>query len=136
MKRYLLAVASLTFGLLMAVMPAIAHHSFAAEYDRTKPIKFTGKITKVEWMNPHIYFYIDVKDDASGKVTNWACEGGAPNGLYRQGWRKDSLKVGDTVSIDGWRAKDGSNLMNAGSVVLGDGKKLFSGSADDAPAAK
>jgi len=136
MKRYLLSTASLTFGLLMAVMPAIAHHSFAAEYDRTKPIKFTGKITKVEWMNPHIYFYIDVKDDSSGKITNWACEGGAPNGLYRQGWRKDSLKVGDTVTIDGWRAKDGSNLMNAGSVILADGKKVFSGSADDAPAAK
>jgi uncharacterized protein DUF6152 len=136
MKRYFLAAASLTFGLLMAVMPAVAHHSFAAEYDRSKPIKFTGKVTKVEWMNPHIYFYIDVKDEPSGKVTNWACEGGAPNGLYRQGWRKDSLKVGDTVSIDGWRAKDGSNLMNAGSVLLADGKKLFSGSADDAPATK
>jgi hypothetical protein len=76
----------------MAAAPALAHHSFAAEYDRTKPIKFTGKVTKVEWMNPHIYFYVDVKDEATGKVINYACEGGAPNGLYRNGWRKDSFE--------------------------------------------
>src|SRR5262245_15609000 len=137
MRRHLLAVMSLGFGLLIAAAPLIAHHSFAAEYDRTKPIKFSGKVTKVEWMNPHIYFYVDVKDDATGKITNWACEGGAPNGLYRNGWRKESLKAGDTVSVDGWRAKDGSNLMNAGSVILPDGKKVFAGSADDAgPAAR
>ena len=137
MRRYLLSITCLAFGLLMAAAPAIAHHSFAAEYDRSKPIKFTGKVTKVEWMNPHIYFYVDVKDDATGKVTSWAIEGGAPNGLYRNGWRKDSLKAGDTVSVDGWRAKDGSNLMNAGSVVLPDGKKVFAGSADDGgPATK
>jgi hypothetical protein len=131
MRRHLLTVTSLGFGLLIGVAPALAHHSFAAEYDRTKPIKFTGKVTKVEWMNPHIYFYVDVKDEASGKVTNWACEGAAPNGLYRNGWRKDSLKSGDMVSVEGWRAKDGSNLMNAGTVILPDGKKVFAGSADD-----
>jgi len=131
MRRLLLAVTGLGFGLLMVVAPAVAHHSFAAEYDRSKPIKFTGKVTKVEWMNPHIYFYVDVKDDASGKVTNWACEGAAPNGLYRNGWRKESLKAGDTVSVEGWRAKDGSNLMNAGNVLLPDGRKVFAGSADD-----
>ena len=136
MRRLLLAVSTLTFGFLMAVVPALAHHSFAAEYDRTKPIKFSGKVTKVEWMNPHIYFYVDVKDDA-GKVINYAVEGGAPNGLYRNGWRKDSLKAGDTVSVDGWKAKDGSNTVNAGSVVLPDGKKVFAGSADDGgPGAK
>jgi hypothetical protein len=82
-------------------------------------------------MNPHIYFYVDVKDEATGKTVNYACEGGAPNGLYRNGWRKDSLKSGDTVSVDGWRAKDGSNTVNAGNVVLPDGKKVFAGSADD-----
>jgi len=137
MRRHLLAATGLCFTVLIAAAPAIAHHSFAAEYDRTKPIKFSGKVTKVEWMNPHIYFYVDVKDEATGKITNWACEGAAPNGLYRNGWRKESLKAGDTVSVDGWRAKDGSNLMNAGSVILPDGRKVFAGSADDGgPAAR
>jgi Family of unknown function (DUF6152) len=129
MRRHLLAVTGLAFGLLLAVAPAIAHHSFAAEYDRSKPIKFTGKVTKVEWMNPHIYFYVDVTD--AGKTTNYAVEGGAPNGLYRNGWRKDSLKAGDTITVDGWRAKDGSNTVNAGTVMMPDGKKLFAGSAED-----
>src|SRR5207244_13594950 len=129
MRRNLLTISSLCFGLLMAAVPVLAHHSFAAEYDRSKPIKFTGKVTKVEWMNPHIYFYVDVND--AGKVTSYAVEGGAPNGLYRNGWRKDSLKAGDAVTVDGWRAKDGSNTVNAGSVVLPDGKKVFAGSADD-----
>jgi hypothetical protein len=137
MRRYLAGIAGLAFALLAAALPLAAHHSFAAEYDRSKPIKFTGKVTKVEWMNPHIYFYVDVKDEATGKITNWACEGAAPNGLYRNGWRKDSLKAGDTVSVEGWRAKDGSNLMNAGTVVLPDGKRVFAGSADDGgPAAR
>src|SRR5438477_12044267 len=134
--KYLLAVSGLCVVLVMAAtVPLFAHHSFAAEYDRSKPIKFTGKVTKVEWMNPHIYFYVDVAD--SGKTTNYAVEGGAPNGLYRNGWRKDSLKAGDMVTVDGWRAKDGSNTVNAGSVVLPDGKKVFAGSADDGgPGAK
>jgi hypothetical protein len=137
MRRQFTAVLTLGFGLLIAAAPAIAHHSFAAEYDRSKPIKFTGKVTKVEWMNPHIYFYVDVKDDKSGQVTNYACEGGAPNGLYRSGWRKDSLKAGDSVTVEGWRAKDGSNTVNAGNVVLPDGKRVFAGSADDGgPGAK
>jgi hypothetical protein len=137
MRRQLAAVLSLGFGVLIAAAPAIAHHSFAAEYDRSKPIKFTGKVTKVEWMNPHIYFYVDVKDDKSGQVTNYACEGGAPNGLYRSGWRKDSLKAGDSVTVEGWRAKDGSNTVNAGNVILPDGKRVFAGSADDGgPGAK
>lgn len=135
MKRQLLPILTLLSGLLMAAAPAVAHHSFAAEYDRAKPISFKGKVTKIEWMNPHIYFYVDVTD-ANGKVTNYACEGGAPNGLYRSGWRKDSLKAGDMVTVDGWRAKDGSNTVNAGSVILPDGKKVFAGSADEAGGAK
>jgi hypothetical protein len=135
MKRQLLPILTLLSGLLMAAAPAVAHHSFAAEYDRAKPISFKGKVTKIEWMNPHIYFYVDVTD-ANGKVTNYACEGGAPNGLYRSGWRIDSLKAGDMVTVDGWRAKDGSNTVNAGSVILPDGKKVFAGSADEAGGAK
>jgi hypothetical protein len=129
MRRNLLAVTTL-FGLLAAAAPLLAHHSFAAEYDSNKPIKFQGKVTKVEWMNPHVYFYVDAKDD-TGKSVNYAVESGAPNGLYRQGWRKDSLKVGDMVSIDGFRAKDGSNTVNARNVTLPDGRKVFAGSADD-----
>jgi hypothetical protein len=137
MKRHLPAILGVCFGFLTAAIPAAAHHSFAAEYDRNKPLKFTGKVTKVEWMNPHIYFYVDVKDDATGKIINYACEGGAPNGLYRNGWRKDSLKAGDSVTVEGWRAKDGSNTMNAGNVILPDGKRVFAGSADDGgPAAR
>jgi hypothetical protein len=137
MKTHTLIATSLCAAFLVSALPALSHHSFAAEYDRNKPIKISGTVTKLEWMNPHIYFYVDVKDAATGKVVNWACEGAAPNGLYRNGWRKDSLKAGDPVTVDGWRAKDGSNLLNAGTVTLPDGKKVFAGSADDGgPGAK
>ena len=135
MKRYLLAVSGLCTGLLLAAIPLAAHHSFAAEYDNNKPIKFSGKVTKVEWMNPHIYVYVDANDN--GKTVNYAVEGGAPNGLYRQGWRKDTLKAGDPISIEGFLAKDGSNTVNARTWVLPDGKKVFAGNNEDGgPAAK
>jgi len=128
MKR---ATLGLVIGsLLMAAVPVLAHHSFAAEYDSTKPIELKGTVTKVEWANPHIYYYVDVKDK-DGKVTNYAVEGGTPGQLYRQGWRKDSLKVGDEVTVSGFRAKDGSNHVNGRRVTLPDGKKVFGGSADD-----
>ena len=106
--------------LLASALPMLAHHSFAAEYDSTKPMKITGTVTKVEWMNPHIYYYVDVKSD-DGKVTNYAVEGGTPGALYRQGWRKDSLKVGDRVTVEGFSAKDGSNHLNGRKVLLPDG---------------
>ncbi|HEY1758427.1 MAG TPA: DUF6152 family protein [Bryobacteraceae bacterium] len=123
-------------GLMLAAVPMLAHHSFSAEYDRSKPIQLKGAVTKVEWMNPHARFYLDVKGD-DGKVTNWEFELGSPNGLMRQGWTRNSLQVGAVVSVSGSRAKDGSNLVNASSVAFDDGKKVFSGasSADD-PATK
>ena len=99
MRRSVLAFIAVGFGFLCAVAPALAHHSFAAEYDSKKPIKIIGTVTKMEWLNPHIYYYVDVKD-ANGKVTNYAVEGGTPNGLRRQGWGKDSLKVGETVTVE------------------------------------
>ena len=130
MRRNALGFAVVCFGFLCAVAPVLAHHSFAAEYDSTQPIKFTGTVTKVEWMNPHIYYYVDVKDEL-GKVTNYAVEGGTPNSLRRQGWGKDSLKAGDIVTVDGFRAKNGSNHVNGRTVTLPGGKRVFGGSADD-----
>ena len=136
MRRTLLAVSVLSAALLLWAVPLFAHHSFAAEYDNNKPIKFSGKVTKVEWLNPHIYVYIDVKDNG-GKTINYAVEGGAPNGLYRQGWRKDTLKAGDNLSVEGFLAKDGSNTVNARTWLLPDGKKVFAGNTEDGgPGAK
>jgi hypothetical protein len=122
-------------GLLFSVIPASAHHAFAAEFDAKKGIKVSGTITKLEWSNPHAWLYVDVKDD-SGKVTNWSFELGSPNGLVREGWRRSSLKEGDHVTIEGFLAKDGSNTANAHSVTLPDGRKVFAGSQgpNDAPA--
>ena len=116
--------------LLMAItipIPLAAHHSFAAVFDDTKPVKLQGAVTKVEWMNPHVWFYLDVKD-ASGAVVKWQCEGGNPNTLLRQGWTRNTLQVGTAVDIEGWRARDGSNTCNARSVMA-NGKRLFAGSS-------
>ena len=123
-------------GLVVAAMPVLAHHSFSAEYDRAKTVQLKGAVTKVEWMNPHARFYLDVKGD-DGKVVNWEFELGSPNGLMRQGWTRNSLKVGDVVSVNGSQAKDGSNLVNANNVAFENGKRVLGGasSADD-PATK
>ncbi|MGE0362910.1 MAG: DUF6152 family protein [Vicinamibacterales bacterium] len=106
--------------------PVTAHHSFAAQYDRDKTITLNGTVTRVEWMNPHVYFYLDVKD-ASGAVSHWAIEGGAPTSLYRAGWRKDALKVGDVVTVHGYLARDGSKLANMRAAVLPDGREVLGG---------
>jgi Family of unknown function (DUF6152) len=116
-------------GVGMMLAPAFGHHSFAAEYDSTKPVSLTGTVTKVEWMNPHARFYVDVKD--GDKVTNWEFELGSPNGLMRQGWTRNSLKQGDEISVDGYLAKDGSKLANARQVKLADGRKVFAGASTD-----
>src|SRR5262249_26552248 len=128
MKAGVLAVLVGAIALAACAMPASAHHSFAAEFDGTKPVNLTGVVTKVEWMNPHTYFYIDVKDE-SGKVTNWACEMGSPNGLTRQGWTRNTLHVGMVVSMDGTQAKDGTKRANARNVLV-DGKKLGAASSE------
>jgi hypothetical protein len=127
--RKLMMVFVASFSLLMAAAPAVAHHSFAAEFDANKPINVSGTVTKVEWMNPHAWFYLDIKDD-SGNVANWGFELGSPNGLMRAGWTRTSMKVGDVVTVEGSRAKDGSNHVNARTVMLAStGKKLFAASS-------
>jgi hypothetical protein len=124
------AVVIAGIGLLLSVRPIVGHHSFAAEFDATKPFKFTGTVTKVEWQNPHTYFYIDVTDEETKKVTNWSMEMGSPNVLMRQGWTRNTLKVGDVVLVEGSKAKDGTPTGNARTVVLASsGKKLFAGSS-------
>ena len=111
-------------------LPLAAHHSFDAEYDRNKQRDFEGVVTKVEWMNPHARFYVDVKEP-DGKIVNWEFELGSPNGLMRSGWKRDSLKKGDLVKLQGNLAKDGSNLANARNITLADGRRVLAGSSAD-----
>ena len=116
---------------LLAGSPVLAHHSFSTEYDRTKPVAVTGVVKKVEWRNPHIWFYVDVKD-ARGKTVTWGFSGGPPAFLMRQGIRQDVLKIGDTVKVEGFRARDGSNNASGGRVTFADGRSVFTASAEDA----
>ena len=123
MNKTLIAVLA-----VLTATSAFAHHSFEAEFDRNKTVVLTGTVTKVDWMNPHIYIHLDAKDEA-GKSASWACEGGNPGSLMRLGWKRDSLKPGDQIVIEGYRAKDGTNTCNGRSVKLADGTKLFAGSS-------
>ena len=118
---------SLSLAFLAIATAAHAHHSFAAQYDASKPITLQGKVTKVEWTNPHVYVYVDVRDDKTGEVVNWALEiGGGPNSLIRQGWSRDSLKTDDQITVEGSLARDGSRLASAQSIVLtATGKRVF-----------
>jgi Family of unknown function (DUF6152) len=133
MKRAL-AAAFLALMMVVANRTLTAHHSFAAQYDRNKPITLKGSVTRIEWMNPHVYFYMDVSD-ASG-TARWAIESGAPNTLYRAGWRKDSIKVGDIVTVHGHLARDGTKLANMQTAILADGREVLGGRQDQVPPPK
>jgi uncharacterized protein DUF6152 len=134
MRRHL-ATVLLSAAVMLLGRAVTAHHSFAAEYDANKPVTLTGTVFRIEWMNPHVYFYMDVKDQ-SGATTKWAIEGGAPNALYRAGWRKDSVKFGDVLTVYGYLARDGTHLANMRSATLADGRNVFAGQNDGGPDAQ
>ncbi|HET9359129.1 MAG TPA: DUF6152 family protein [Vicinamibacterales bacterium] len=123
--------AAAVFVFLLATAPCIqAHHSFTAEYDSNQPVKVTGVVTKVEWTNPHIWFFVDVKD-AQGRVTNWGFSGGPPGVLQRRGITKNAMKTGDVIVVEGFRARDGSNNASGGRVTFPDGRSVFTASNED-----
>jgi hypothetical protein len=130
MKRRTVGLLVVAAGAMLAAVPAMAHHSFAAEYDSKKPVKLQGIVTKIDWMNPHVYFYVDVKDE-SGKITNWGFEMGPPQLLQRSGWTRNTMKIGDEVVVEGTLAKDGTNQANARSVTMANtGRKLGASSSE------
>jgi hypothetical protein len=121
---------SIGAALMLSTALVDTHHSFAAEYDSNKPVKVSGVVTKVEWTNPHIWFYVDVKDE-QGKVTNWAFSAGPPGVLQRRGISRDAMKQGDVVVVEGFRARDGSNNASGGRVTFADGRSVFTASNED-----
>jgi hypothetical protein len=133
MKVKILFVCAAGFGLLLAVSPIYSHHSFDAEYDRNQPLTVTGTVVEVQWTNPHARIFVDGPDpdDPSGEIIHWDFELGPPNGLMRRGWRRDSLPAGVTVTVEGFRTREPSNVANARSVTLEDGQRVFAGSSID-----
>ena len=121
-------LAVVVLGLMVAAVPVVAHHSFAAEYDSNKPVKMTGTVTQMEWINPHAWVHIDVKKP-DGKVESWMVEAGAPNALLRRGFNKQSLLPGTIITVEGYQAKDGANRANGRDITYQDGRKLFVGSS-------
>jgi len=126
MPRHILPAGLLPAALCLLALPAAAHHSFAAEYDASRPVTFTGVVTRIDWENPHVYIYMDVKG-ADGKVFNMAVEGHPPNTLRRTGWHQSSVKEGDTITVTGWASNDNTARMAGREVTLADGKKLYLG---------
>ena len=127
-ERHGAFVAALAAVAWLVAVPAIAHHSFAAEFDETKPIKLSGKVVEMRWSNPHAWIYLDVNNN--GKTERWAFETGGANNLFRRGWRKEDLPAGTVLVIQGWRARNGTNTANAGAITFPDGKQLFAGSSN------
>ena len=122
---------ALTLGLLASTAaPLLAHHSFSAEYDANQPVKVTGVVTRVDWQNPHIWFFVDVKDD-QGKVANWGFSGAPPGVLQRRGISRTAMKTGDVIVVEGFRARDGSNNGSGGKVTFADGRSVFTASNED-----
>jgi hypothetical protein len=124
------SIALLIATLALLAVPILAHHSFSAEFDGSKSVTLEGVVTRIDWANPHVYFFIDVKD-GNGVTANWGCETSGPNQLIRQGWRRDSMKIGDKVTVRGYLARDASKTADAREVTLADGRKIFSGTPDD-----
>ena len=124
------AVLTAGAGLFLSALPVLAHHSFAAEFDATKPVSVKGTVTAMDWVNPHSWLRFDVKTE-DGKVEHWSAECLPPNGLYRQGWRKDSVKIGDRITVTAYLAKDASSTASIRLVTTPDGRKVFAGTADD-----
>jgi uncharacterized protein DUF6152 len=133
MKRWSMKIPNVAMSCMIAALAcgyANAHHSFAAEFDAEKPARLVGVITKIDWANPHTYFYLDVKN-SQGVISNWGCEAGNPGALSRRGWKRSDLKIGDTLIVDGFLAKDGSHLIDARRVLLPDGRSVYGGSPGD-----
>jgi len=130
-KSKALVLGTVLCSLMLAAAQLAAHHSFAAQYDRNKQATLTGPVTKIDWINPHARIFMDVTDEKTGKVVNWEVELSAPAMLMRRGWTKAAVPIGKAVTVNGSLAKDGSNLINASTVTLADGKRVFAGSSGD-----